>query len=335
MIARLCALVVALAVAPLAAQSWEAPHLANGHPDFQGVWANNTVTPFARPKTLAGREFLTDDEIRVLEQRAAVMFNGDGDTAPGDAMFEALIGSTGTFKTRSATGDYNQVWASERLVFEHRTSQLIEPASGTLPPLTSEGARRHAAFMEARRLHPADGPEDRLPIERCISAGPIKLGFVQTRNNSYYQIVQTGDTTLLYTEMMRDARLIHMDGRSHPPASIRSWAGDSRGRWEGDALVIDTTNYHPQALFVPFVGLLFSAEDFHVVERLTQLDAQTLQYRVTVEDPALWTQPWSAVTTWRRSTNRIFEYACHEGNHAMEGLLRGGRAEEAAAKKPD
>jgi len=135
--------------------------------------------------------------------------------------------------------------------------------------------------------------------------------------------------------MMRDARLIHMDGRPHPPASIRSWAGDSRGHWEGDALVIDTTNYHPQAVYTPILGLTFSAERFHVVERLTQLDAQTLEYRITVEDPTLWTRPWTAVTTWRRSSNRIFEYACHEGNRAMEGVLRGARAEEAAARKPE
>jgi hypothetical protein len=334
MIAARCAAVVALGLATVAAQSWKAPRLPDGHPDFQGVWSNNTVTPFVRPKALAGREFLADDEIKTLQQRAAVMFNGDGDTAPGDAMFEALIASPNAF-TKTGTGDYNQVWASERLVFEHRTSQLIDPSSGTLPPLSREGARRHAAFLEARRLHPADGPEDRAPIERCLSAGPIKLGFVQTRNNSYYQIVQTVDTTLLYTEMMRDARLIHMDGRPHPPSSIHSWAGDSRGRWEGDALVIDTTNYHPQAVWMAVAGVLFSAEHFHVAERLTQLDDQTLQYRVTVEDPTLWTQPWSAVTTWRRSSNRIFEYACHEGNRAMEGVLRGARAEEGVAKQPD
>lgn len=317
--------------APATSQAWTPSRTPDGHPDFQGVWVNNTVTPLVRPHALAGKEFLTDDELKVLEDRAARLFNGDGDTAPGEELFEALLANPGEYKSILPTGDVGQVWAGEPLVFEHRTSQVIDPRNGALPPLTPEGERRQAAGVEARRLHPADGPEDRNLLERCITHGAIKVGWVQARNNGYYQIVQTHDTVLLHTENMGEARIVRLDGRPHPPAAIRAWLGDARGRWEGDTLVIDTTNFHPRSTFRQNRTAVFDAEHFHLVERLTQLDAQTLEYRVTVDDPSTWTQPWTAVATWRRSTNRLYEFACHEANYAMEGMLRAVRSEEAAA----
>jgi hypothetical protein len=310
----------------------------DGHPDFQGVWSNNTVTPFLRPKAAAGKPVLTDNELSVLKERAVRLFSGEGDTAPGDELFEALLANPNVYITPRRGGDYNQFWAAEQLVFEHRTSQLIDPPDGLLPALSAEGERKQAARAEDRRLHPADGPEDLLPITRCISHGIIKMGFVQSRNNSYYRIVQTPGAVLLYTEMMGEARIIPLDGRPHAPASMRRWLGDSRGRWDGNALVIDTVNLHPGATFSPAGRMTFSAEHFHIIERLTLLDADTVQYQATVEDATTWGKPWTAVTTWKRSQNPIFEYACHEGNYAMEGILRGARADEGvaadAAKKP-
>jgi hypothetical protein len=303
-------------------------------PDLQGVWSNNTATPFLRPKALADKAFLTDSEIAVLKERAVQMFGGDGDTAPGDELFDALLNNPAVYTTPRRGGDYNQFWASVQLEFEHRTSQVIDPPNGLLPPLSAEGERKQAAAVQARRMQPLpEGPEDLSTLTRCISHGVIKLGWVQSRNNSYYRIIQTRDAVLLYNEMVHEARVIPLDGRPHAPASMRSWLGDSRGRWEADTLVIDTTNLHPRATFLATPRIpAFSAEHFHVVERLRLLDARTLEYRATVDDPTTWTRPWTAVTTWKRSNDRIFEYACHEANYAMEGILRGARADERAAK---
>jgi hypothetical protein len=181
-----------------------------------------------------------------------------------------------------AVGDYNQVWDADQLVFERRTSQVIDPADGLLPPLTPEGAQKQASIREARRLHAADGPESRTLLERCLTNGTIRLGFVQTRYNSYDQIVQTPDYVVLQSEVLHEARIVKLDGRPHPSATIRPWLGDSRGRWDVETLVIDMTNFHPQSTFRPSVSTLFSAEHFHVMERLKRLDADNLEYRVTV-----------------------------------------------------
>jgi hypothetical protein len=173
------------------------PRTPDGRPDFHGIWSNNTVTPFLRPAAIADKAFFTDDEIAVLSERSQRLFDGSGDTAPGEELIEALLANPAVHKTPRRGGDYNYFWAAEPLVFEHRTSQLIDPADGRLPALSAEGERNVAARAETRRLRPADGPEDRSPLERCISHGVIKMGWVQSRNNSYYQIVQTRDTVVL------------------------------------------------------------------------------------------------------------------------------------------
>jgi hypothetical protein len=341
-----CGAIVALIRIPLAAQVatyaltarqvWTPSRTPGGQPDLQGVWSNNTVTPFERPAALNGKEFLSDEELAALKRRAAQLFGGVGDIAPGDELFLALLSNEQEHKSPRAVGDYNQVWDADELVFEHRTSQVIDPANGLLPPLTLEGAQKQASVREARRLHPADGPESRTLLERCISNGAIRLGFVQTRYSSYYQIVQTPEYVLLQNEVLHETRIVRLDGRPHPPAAIQPWLGDSRGHWDGDTLVIDTTNFHPRSTFRPSVSALFVVEHFHMIERLRQLDAETMEYRLTVDDPTTWGRPWTALTTWKRSANRLYEFACHEANYAMEGILRGARADEAsaAAKKP-
>jgi hypothetical protein len=315
----------------LAQSRWTAPRTPDGHPDLQGVWANNTVTPFERPDELSGKEFLTDGELEMLKQRAARLFSGSGDIAVGDDLFLTLFRNPEEYKTASPTGDYNHFWMDDGLVFESRTSQIIDPPNGRLPPLTAEGERKIAAAARAVREHPADGPESRLPQERCLTFGTARIGFLQARNNSFHQIVQTGNVMLIYSEMIHEARIVPLDGRPHADNRLRFWDGDSRGRWEGSTLVIDTTNFLPKTPFTPKLGLWATGENVHLTERLTPVDAQTLRYEATVEDPTTWTRPWTAATTWKRSSEQMFEYACHEANYALTDMLRGARAEEAAA----
>jgi hypothetical protein len=321
----------AIATVP-AQQPARAKSPPDAHPDLQGVWVNNTVTPFERPQELAGKEFLTDAELTVLKQRAARLFNGDGDHAPGDALFLALLRNPEEYKSPKETGsDYNHFWLDDGLEFETRTSQVVDPSDGHLPPLTPEGRQRQAADLERSQLHPADGPEDRSTQERCLSFGTARVGGVQARNNSFFQIVQTSGYVLIHSEMIHEARIIPLDGRSHRPAAIRSLQGDSQGRWDGQSLVIDTTNFSAHRTFRQKPGLEVSGEYVHLVERLVQIDADTIRYEVTVDDPTTWTKPWTAMTTWKRSSERMFEYACHEANYSLTDILRGARADEIAA----
>ena len=322
---------IVLAPALLTAQHappWKPARLPDGHPDFQGTWVNNTATPFFRPAALADKATLSDEDIAVLKQRAARLFDGAGDPAIGDELFETLLKDPAKFVSSRPTGDYNSVWLDEPLVFEHRTSQIVDPPTGRLPALSLEGQRKQSERAAYLREHGADGPEDRLPRERCIVMGAIKVGFIQSRTISYFQIVQTSSAVVLQSEANHDSRLIALDRKEHLPPSIRRWLGDSRGWWDGDTLVVETTNFHPQSILRVGNVEAYSSEHFTVVERLTLLGPDTMQYGVTVTDPTTWTRPWTAMTTWQRSKERMFEDACHEGNYGLEGILRGARAEE-------
>ena len=308
------------------------PLTPDGHPDLQGVWVNNTITPFERPAELAGREFLTPAELQTLKERAARLFSGSGDTANNDELFLTLLHNPVEFRRPlGSTGDYNQFWLDDGLVFENRTSQVIDPPDGLLPPLTEEGARKLAAALQALREHPADGPESRFTQERCITFGTAKVGWLLSRNNSFHQIVQTRDHVVLYSELIHEARIVPLDGRPHIGAGMRLWDGDSRGRWMGETLVIDTMNFSAQTPLRPKLGLFMTAANVHLTERLSLVDMDTLRYEVTVDDPTTWTRPWSAVTTWKRSAEQMFEYACHEGNAALQHILSGARDQERRA----
>jgi hypothetical protein len=314
------------------AKAWTASRTPDGQPDLHGVWVNNTVTPFERPQELAGKEFFTDAELAVLKQRAARLFTGDSDHAAGDALFLALLSNPNEYKSTKATGsDYNEVWLYDGLEFESRTSQVVDPRDGHLPPLTPEGRQRQAADIERSQRHPADGPEDLSTQERCLSFGTARVGGVQARNNSFHQIVQTPGYVLIHSEMIHEARIIPLTARPHAPAAIRSWQGDSHGRWDGQTLVIDTTNFSAHKTFRQMQGLEVSGEHVHLIERLTAVDADTIRYSVTVDDPTTWTTPWTAMTTWKRSSERMLEYACHEANYSLADMLRGARADEIAA----
>ena len=315
----------ALAAAKTVKQTWTPPRTADGHPDLQGFWANNNATPLERPKELAGRESITDEEVAALKKKAREMFSGQGDAAFGDTLYETVLanvkGTKSGFKsTDGQTGDYSSVWNDER-DWDNRTSLITDPPDGHLPALTPEGQKRREA-NQAARLRPAATPADRALQERCITYGSPQLvaGY-----QSYYQIVQTPKSVVILTEMIHDARAIQLDAGPHVSSAVQQWFGDSRGHWEGDTLVVDTTNYKPRA----FMSL--SSDQLHVVERFSRTGPETLQYQITIHDPGTWTQPWTLMIPLKRSAKPVYEYACHEGNIGMVGILAGARAEEQAA----
>jgi len=307
---------------------WTPPRTADGHPDLQGVWANNNATPLERPKELAGRAMLTEKEVAALQNKARELFdNGNSDAAFGDTVFASVLANvngskSGFTSTDGQTGDYSSVWLVERN-FDNRTSLITDPPDGRLPALTAEAQKRRAATAAARERLP-EGPEDRSLSERCITFGAPRLG---AGYNSYYQIVQSPDSVAIVMETIHDARVIPLDGRPHLPSTVQTWMGDSRGRWEGDTLVVDTTNYKAGAF-------MNASEKLHVVERFTRTGPDTLKYEVTVDDPATWVKPWSVMIPLSHSRDAIYEYACHEGNEGLVGILAGARAEEKAARGP-
>ena len=284
---------------------------ADGQPDLQGVWNFSTLTPLERSAEFAGREFLTDAEAKEFEARTIARSNRDNREQTADA---------------DVASAYNEFWwdrgvHAARVHGKVRTSLIVDPPDGRIPALTADGQARATARAEARRLHPADGPEDRSLGERCMlfNAGPPMLSGPY---NNYVQILQTHDAVVIHNEMIHDARVVALDGRPHLPASIRLLLGDSRGRWEGDTLVVETTN------FTNRTTVRGSGEGLRLVERFTRSGASTLLYEFTVDDPASFTKPWTAVLPMTKTEDRLYEYACHEGNYAMSGILRGARAGE-------
>ena len=278
-----------------------------------------------RPAELAGRALLTDQELNALQRTAAELFNGKGDAAFGDAIYLAalqnVLGKEKGFTSRdTGTGDYNSFWIVDRW-FENRTSLVTDPPDGRIPPTTAEAKRRQAAAEEHRLAHPIDGPEDIALSERCITGSVPMTG---AGYNNYYQIVQTPNYVAVDMEMRHDARIFPIGNRSHLPQSIRLWLGDPIGRWEGDTLVVDTTNFRADAP----VGRLSASEKTHLIERFSRVAPDTLKYEVTIDDPLTWTKPWTAVLFMKTSKDKIYEYACHEGNEAMSGTLNGERVKE-------
>ena len=306
-------------------KTWTPPRTADGHPDLSGFWANNNATPLERPADLAGREFLTDAELDAMKKKAAELFGGQGDAAFGDDVFNSVLanvlGKSAGFKSAGGdTGDYSSVWTVER-VWDNRTSLITNPKDGHLPPMNAAGLARRDANLAARKRNA--GPEDRSLSERCVSYGSpqITAGY-----QSYYQLVQSPATVVVLSEMIHDSREIPLNGGPHINAAIEMWHGDSRGHWEGDTLVVDTTNYKAGAFFRGA-----SSEKLHTTERFSRSGPDTLQYEITIDDPGTWTKPWTVLIPWQRSAKPVYEYACHEGNYGMEGILAGARADERAA----
>ena len=304
-----------------APDGWTLPRTPDGQPDLQGVWANNNITPLERPEAWAGKESLSDEELAALRVAAAQAVD-DGDALFGDQLVLAAIANQQATSYDPTTGNYNQFWIVER-DFTNRTSLVVDPPDGRVPTLTPEADERRAERFAYTRAHPADSYVDRPLSERCVTYGVPRLG---AGYNSYYQIFQSPDHVVIYMEMNHDARVIPIDGTPHLDESVRQWHGDSRGRWEGDTLVIETTNYSPQATFrgTP-------ADGMRVTERLTRVGPRTLDYEVTIDDPATYTRPWTVSIPLMGTDDAVYEYACHEGNIGMDGILAGHRAEEREA----
>jgi len=318
------ALALAAGAAMLAAPAeWVPARTSDGHPDFQGVWANNTVTPLQRPKAWEGKTKLTDAEVEELQKFASQITENDGDAQFGDGLITAVlnrVAKPGSYDP--GTGNYNQFWLVERDWHDRRTSLIIDPPNGQLPSRTPEAEKRRAAELEHRKAHAFEDPEVFPLGERCVNFATPRM---QAGYNSYFQIVQAPNHVSVMAEMAHDARIIPTDGRPHLPASIRPWNGDSRGRWDGDTLVVDTTNFSPKS---DFMG---SHENLHLTERFTRTAHDVLEYQITVEDPTTWTAPWTAMIPLKLKDELIYEYACHEGNDAIPNMLRGHRYEERQA----
>ena len=299
-----------LAVTPLIAQ-------APGSRDLQGTWTNPTITPFERPADLAGKEFLTEKEAKELEARSADT-QVDRPPQAGDV------------------GNYNRFWfdSGSNVVKTRRTSLVIDPKDGRVPLKPEAEAKR-----DYNAAHNADSYEYMSVWDRCITRG-VPAGMFPAGYNNAYQIVQIPGYVVILYEMIHETRIIPIDGRPHLPSSVKLWNGDSRGHWEGNTLVVDTTNYNDKG----WVGTSAStgrikgipqSESLHVVERFTRADANTINYEATIDDPKYFTKPWTVAIPLVRDPNyKIYEYACQEGNHAVENVLSGGRSleKEAAAK---
>ena len=291
------------------------PRTPDGRPDLQGVWDFASVTPLQRPAELAGKEFLTEEDVSALEAAAAARV--DRPPPPGDP------------------GGYNRFWFADgtRVVGTRRTSLVVDPPDGRLPSYTPEGKARMAARAEARSRNA--GPEDRDVDERCIlgfNSGPPMLPGAY---NNLVQVFQIPGYVAIFNEMVHDVRLIPLDNRPPLSSEIRQWMGDSRGRWEGDTLVVETRNFrdlgtaHP----APNMELLEAlGPDLSLVERFSRRDADTLLYEFTITDPTAWTEPWSAELTMTRTENALYEYACHEGNYGLYNILAGAQADDRAAR---
>src|SRR6202035_1592826 len=321
MSSRFLAIVGAIAVltsAPVAGQT----RTPDGHPDLQGVWTNATITPLQRPASLAGKATLTDAEATEFEKHAAQdLQDVDGKS---EHPLLAAAGSNGT-------GGYNILFIDRgtelaRVDGVKRTSLIIDPPDGKIPPTTREAKKRNAEIFQSYITF--NKVKDRPLSERCLlgfgsTSGPPMLPVLYNNN---YQIVQTPDAIMILIEMVHDVRIIRLNG-THAPASVRQWLGDSIGHWEGDTLVVDTTNFTNKTKFRG------ASENLHVIERFKRVDAETILYRVTIDDPTTFTKQWTMEYPFRAAAGPVFEYACHEGNYAMPDILGGARKSDSGAPK--
>ena len=323
---------VSSGAAPAAAQT-TVPRTAWGQPDLQGIWDFRTITPLERPEDLAEQEFLTEEEAANLEQEV-VDRNARLLTRPAE---RATAGGNVDERPDGTPGFYNNFWLDRgtAAIGTRRTSLIVDPSDGRLPPLTAT-AQRRADSAEAERIAavrrgelPADSWEDLDAGDRCIQhakAGPpISAGGY----NNNVQLFQTPDYVVLLNEQIHDARIIPLDGRPHVGPQIRQWMGDSRGHWDGDTLVVETIHFngkHDQ------IGrpLLNTGEHLSLVERFTRTDPETLLYEYTVTDPTIWVRPWTAQHPMKKNPDLIYEFACHEGNYGLYNILAGSRAQEKA-----
>lgn len=302
------------------AQAWTAPRTPGGHPDLQGYWTNSTYTPLERPATLGIKEFYTEAEALEVERRLRLQ---DNSQAKDDIHYD------------------NRTWQDEgysKGISNRRTSMIFDPPDGRIPPLNAKGQQRAAEVAQAARLRQAAESAPSMSLaERCISWGTEGPPMIGATYNANLLILQNDASLAILHEMIHSVRMIPLDGRPHLTANVRQLGGDSRGHWEGDSLVVDSTNFTDRTNFrgPPATTRqdIFSSKELHVVERFTRVDAETIVYRFTVEDPGTWTKPWSGELLMKRFEGPIFEYACHEGNYGLANILAAARAKEKAAEE--
>jgi len=340
----------------------QGPRTPEGKPDFSGMYDITTLTPVSRPAAYGTRKSLTEQEARAqakaMEDKA-VEFNKASDpnrAAPpkGGARPAGVTGAPEAFEGAAGNvGGYNQVWVdfgnqAFKLEGQYRTSIIVDPPNGNVPPMTPEAMKRaatsnRALYAEFGRPNrgdawwikegvspgPYDDPEMRPLAERCIvSFGQSAMtpALPNYFYNNLKQIVQTKNTVVIFNEMIHDARIVRMNAK-HDPPEIRKWGGDSVGHWEGEVLVIDTTNFRDESV------LQGADRNLHVIEKFSRIDGKTLLYQFTIDDPTVWTKTWSGEMPWAATDGRIYEYACHEGNYSFGNILRGARLLEAEAMK--
>jgi hypothetical protein len=304
--------------------AWTPPKTAGGQPDMEGIWTNATLTPLERPKELGDKKYFTEAEAAAFEKQVVQSRNADTRNADKEA---------------DVARAYNDAWWDwgSKIAKTRQTSLIMDPPDGKVPPYTPEAQRRIAANAQAikeRCEHtvcppgnfglaiPADVPEDRPPMERCIVWNTTGPPMLPTAYNNNYRIVQTPGYVTINIEMIHDFRVIPLDGRPHLPPNIHQWLGDSRGHWEGNTLVVDVTNFTDKTAFRN------STDKLHVVERFTRTDPNTLMYEFTVDDPATFVRPWTGSIPMSKTPGPLYEYACHEGNIGMTGILSGARSME-------
>ena len=314
--ATACAALFSASIAgqtPSKSKNWTVPRAGDGHPDLQGIWTNATLTPMQRPAQFGDKKTLSDAEASAYEKKDLDTNNIDNPEAP-------LLARAGS----AETGGYNNLFIDRgsqlaRVDGVKRTALIIDPPDGKLPPQTEEARARTAALVK-RGFDRYDTVKDRPLAERCIvgfgsTSGPPMMPVLY---NNTYQIVQNKDTIMILVEMVHDVRVIRMNA-THKPPEVRQWLGDSIGHWEGDTLVVDTTNFTDQTRFAG------TGADLHVIERFQRSGADTILYRATIDDPHTFTKQWTVEFPFTASQGPVFEYACHEGNYAMPDILGGAR----------
>jgi hypothetical protein len=309
-------LVLVIPLLLLSAAHAQTPRTPWGDADLQGRWSNATLTPLQRPAELGDKEYFTPEEARAYVRQRSEALNADRNIGDG------------------SVGSYNDAWMDRGndIVPTRRTSLVVEPATGRVPPFTAAAQQQHERNLERARLHPADSAEDRYLTERCIVFGGGAAPMLPEPYNNNYYIVQTPEYVTIMAEINHEVRIIPIDGRPHFPDRVRQWVGDSRGRWDGDTLVVETSNQRTNRHFYG-VQMLDSvmSDAFRVVETFTRTAPDQIRYRATVDDPEVFTEPWTIELFMHPQEGPLVEFACHEGNYGLRGILSAERADERRA----
>ena len=292
---------------------WKLQRTPDGQPDLQGFWSNTSYVPLERPKNVTKPLYTKEEVVEAIKRAAATETEQTEPGTVADVHYDFT--QFGLDRSQST------------VALNLRTSLIVDPPDGKIPPLTEEGQKRAAARADARRSMggPYDAAENQPLGVRCIIMDRIGPPMMGGAYNNNYQIVQIPGYVMILVEMIHDVRIIPLDGRPHLPGAVRQWTGSYRGRWEGDTLVVESRNFNGKN---PFQG---SSENLRLTERFTRVDENTLRYQFTVDDPSTWTRPWSAEVPWAKTIGPLFEHACHEGNYGLGNILAGARAEERRA----